>query len=95
VRSLPAVWSRWGALLTGSGTTGIVLADLRDPAAILANPALLELIDFTTPTKLSDPVPGARPAPELARRQSSPATTASPPPPTHPAPRTTRRRPAP
>jgi hypothetical protein len=48
----PIVHVHANALLTGSGTTGIVLADLRDPAAILAHPALLELIDFTKPVAL-------------------------------------------
>jgi S-adenosyl methyltransferase len=40
------------ALLTGAGATGIVLADLRDPAAILADPRVQELIDFTRPVAL-------------------------------------------
>lgn len=40
------------ALLTGSGTTGVVLADLRDPAAILADPGLRATIDFTRPVAL-------------------------------------------
>ena len=34
----PIVHVHANALLTGSGTTGIVLADLRDPAVILAHP---------------------------------------------------------
>jgi S-adenosyl methyltransferase len=37
------------ALLTGAGNTRIVLADLRDPDAILAHPAVRELIDFSQP----------------------------------------------
>jgi hypothetical protein len=45
----PIVHVHANALLTGSGTTGIVLADLRDPAAILASPQLREVIDFTRP----------------------------------------------
>jgi hypothetical protein len=40
------------ALLTGTGTTGIVLADLRDPGAILAHPKVRALIDFTRPVAL-------------------------------------------
>jgi len=48
----PIVHVHANALLTGSGTTGIVLADLRDPAAILAHPVLRELIDFTRPVAL-------------------------------------------
>ena len=35
----PIVHVHANALLTGSGTTAIVLADLRDPAAILAHPS--------------------------------------------------------
>ena len=35
----PIVHVHANALLTGSGATGIVLADLRDPAAILAHPS--------------------------------------------------------
>jgi hypothetical protein len=48
----PIVHVHANALLTGTGTTGIVLADLRDPAAILADPKVLELIDFTRPVAL-------------------------------------------
>lgn len=51
-RSDPIVHVHANALLTGSGTTGIVLADLRDPAAIVAHPQLRELIDFTRPVAL-------------------------------------------
>jgi len=40
------------ALLTGSGTTGIVLADLRDPDVILEHPKVRGLIDFTQPVAL-------------------------------------------
>jgi hypothetical protein len=40
------------ALLTGSGTTGIVLADLRNPAGILEDPKVRGLIDFTQPVAL-------------------------------------------
>ncbi|HEX6524436.1 MAG TPA: SAM-dependent methyltransferase [Streptosporangiaceae bacterium] len=40
------------ALLTGTGTTSIVLADLRDPEAILTHPRVTELIDFTEPVAL-------------------------------------------
>jgi len=48
----PIVHVHANALLTGSGTTGIVLADLRDPGAILAHPKVRELIDFTQPVAL-------------------------------------------
>jgi hypothetical protein len=37
------------ALLTGHGNTRIVLADLREPEAILAHPGVRELIDFSQP----------------------------------------------
>jgi hypothetical protein len=37
------------ALLTGSGNTRVVLADLREPEAILAHPDVQELIDFSQP----------------------------------------------
>jgi hypothetical protein len=40
------------ALLTGTGTTSIVLADLRDPEAILAYPKIRDLIDFNQPVAL-------------------------------------------
>jgi hypothetical protein len=40
------------ALLTGSGSTSIVLADLREPEAILAHPKVRALIDFTQPVAL-------------------------------------------
>ena len=48
----PIVHVHANALLAGTGTTGIVLADLREPAAILADPRLRELIDFTRPVAL-------------------------------------------
>jgi len=48
----PIVHVHANALLTGSGTTGIVLADLRDPAAIRADPRVQELIDFSRPVAL-------------------------------------------
>jgi hypothetical protein len=40
------------ALLTGSGSTSIVLADLRDPQGILAHPMVRGLIDFSQPIAL-------------------------------------------
>ena len=40
------------ALLTGSSTTSIVLADLREPGAILAHPKVRALIDFSQPVAL-------------------------------------------
>ncbi len=48
----PIVHVHANALLTGSGTTSIVLADLRDPEAILAHPKVRALIDFTQPIAL-------------------------------------------
>jgi hypothetical protein len=40
------------ALLTGSGTTSVVLGDLREPAAILAHPKVQRMIDFGQPMAL-------------------------------------------
>jgi hypothetical protein len=48
----PIVHVHANALLTGSGTTRIVLADLRDPEAILQHPKVGELIDFGQPVGL-------------------------------------------
>lgn len=48
----PIVHVHANALLTGSGTTSIVLADLRNPRGILADPKLRGLIDFTQPVAL-------------------------------------------
>jgi hypothetical protein len=48
----PIVHVHANALLTRSGRTAIVLADLRDPQAILAHPALHGLIDLTQPVGL-------------------------------------------
>jgi len=48
----PIVHVHANALLTGSGTTSIVLADLREPEAILAHPKVRALIDFTQPIAL-------------------------------------------
>lgn len=48
----PIVHVHASALLTGEGNTSIVLADLRDPAGILAHPKLRELIDFSEPIAL-------------------------------------------
>ena len=48
----PIVNVHANALLTGSGSTGIVLADLRDPAAVLADPVVRGLIDFSRPVAL-------------------------------------------
>jgi hypothetical protein len=48
----PIVHAHANALLTGSGTTSIVLADLRDPGAVLADPKLRGLIDFSRPVGL-------------------------------------------
>ncbi len=48
----PIVHVHANALLTGSGTTRIVLADLREPGKILADPRVGELIDFGRPVAL-------------------------------------------
>ena len=48
----PIVHVHANALLAGSGTTRIVLADLRQPEAILTHPKTRELIDFTQPVAL-------------------------------------------
>jgi len=48
----PIVHVHANALLTGEGTTSIVLGDLRDPDAILAHPKVRELIDFDEPAAL-------------------------------------------
>jgi hypothetical protein len=48
----PIVHVHASALLTGHGNTSIVLADLRDPAAILGDPGVRELIDFREPVAL-------------------------------------------
>ena len=48
----PIVHVHANALLTGSGSTSIVLADLRDPEGILGDPKLRGLIDFTEPVAL-------------------------------------------
>ena len=48
----PIVHVHANALLTGSGTTSIVLADLREPGAILAHPKVRDLIDFSQPVAL-------------------------------------------
>jgi hypothetical protein len=48
----PIVHVHANALLTGSGTTSIVLADLREPGEILTHPKVRELIDFSKPVAL-------------------------------------------
>jgi len=48
----PIVHVHADALLAGTGTTRIVLAGLRDPAAILAHPQITGLIGFTGPVGL-------------------------------------------
>jgi hypothetical protein len=45
----PIVHVHASALLTGTGSTGVVLADLRDPDVVLAHPELRALIDCTQP----------------------------------------------
>src|SRR5260370_24299807 len=48
----PIVHVHASALLTGSGTTSIVLADLRSPETILAHPKVRQSIDFSQPVAL-------------------------------------------
>ncbi len=48
----PIVHVHANALLTGTGATSIVLADLREPGVILAHPKVRELIDFSRPVAL-------------------------------------------
>ena len=48
----PIVHAHANALLADSGTTRIVLADLREPEQILAHPKTRELIDFGQPVAL-------------------------------------------
>ena len=48
----PIVHVHANALLTGSGSTRIVLADLREPDQILAHPKTRDLIDFSQPVAL-------------------------------------------
>jgi hypothetical protein len=48
----PVVQVHANALLAGDAHTRVVLADLRDPAAILAQPQVRELIDFSQPVAL-------------------------------------------
>lgn len=48
----PIVNVHANALLASGGTTGIVLADLRDPQAILSHPTVRQLIDFGEPVGL-------------------------------------------
>jgi SAM-dependent methyltransferase len=48
----PIVHTHAGALLSADGTTGIALADLRDPRAILDDPDVRAVIDFDEPVAL-------------------------------------------
>jgi hypothetical protein len=48
----PIVHVHASALLTGQGNTSIVLADLRDPEAILDHPKVRELIELAEPVAL-------------------------------------------
>ena len=48
----PIVHVHANALLTGSGSTRIVLADLREPDKILTHPKTRDLIDFSQPVAL-------------------------------------------
>jgi hypothetical protein len=48
----PIVHVHASALLTGTGSTRIVLGDLREPETILAHPKVRELIDFSQPVAL-------------------------------------------
>jgi hypothetical protein len=45
----PMVAAHAGALLAADGTTAVILADLRQPKALLSHPDLLGLIDFAEP----------------------------------------------
>jgi hypothetical protein len=46
----PMVAAHAGRLLSAQGTTAVILADLRDPEALLSHPDLLRLIDLAEPT---------------------------------------------
>jgi len=48
----PIVLTHARALLAEAGTTAVIQADLRDPASILENPQVRELIDFDQPIAL-------------------------------------------
>ncbi|WP_225839249.1 SAM-dependent methyltransferase [Streptomyces sp. NK08204] len=48
----PIVAAHGSALLSRSGTTRIVLGDLRDPQAVLDHPRVREIIDFDQPVAL-------------------------------------------
>ncbi|MBH1938161.1 SAM-dependent methyltransferase [Streptomyces sp. AV19] len=48
----PIVATHAGAKLTSAGNTGFVLADVREPEAILRHPVVRELIDFGEPVAL-------------------------------------------
>lgn len=48
----PIVATYAGAKLTSDGSAGFVLADLRDPKAIIDHPTMRELIDFGQPVAL-------------------------------------------
>ncbi|WP_419997836.1 SAM-dependent methyltransferase [Streptomyces boninensis] len=48
----PIVRAHADALLTGSGATSVVLADLRDPQAILDHPDVRRVLDFDEPVAL-------------------------------------------
>ncbi len=48
----PIVHVHASALLTGSGATSIVLADVREPEVILTDPGVRALIDFSEPVAL-------------------------------------------
>ncbi|MCW2869048.1 SAM-dependent methyltransferase [Actinacidiphila oryziradicis] len=49
----PIVNAHANALLTDTGNTSVLLADLRDPGAILAHPDVRKLIDFDKPVALT------------------------------------------
>ena len=48
----PMVRAYAGELLAGDGSTAVITADLRDPGAVLSDPALRRLIDLGRPTGL-------------------------------------------
>jgi hypothetical protein len=48
----PIVATHAGARLTNTGNAGFVLADVREPAAVLEHPVVRELVDFDRPVAL-------------------------------------------
>jgi hypothetical protein len=48
----PMVAAHASSLLAGDGSTAVVIADMREPDAVLSNPDMLRLIDFRKPVGL-------------------------------------------